>query len=71
MSAEPSVIRMANDIARNQAHLSPADAAAVIANHIRSFWDPRMRAELARLVAADPTSVSPVVLDALSDLAGR
>ena len=54
MSNEPSVIRMANDIARNQAHLPTADAAALIASHIRSFWDPRMRAELARLVAADP-----------------
>ena len=60
---------MANDIARNQAHLSQADAATLVANHIRSFWDPRMRAELARLVAADPDSVSPVVVEALLDLA--
>jgi formate dehydrogenase subunit delta len=69
MSGEPSVIRMANDIARNQVHLPTADAAALIARHIRSFWDPRMRAELARLVAADPSLVSPVVVEALSDLA--
>ena len=68
VSQEPSVIRMANDIARNQAHLSQTDAAALVANHIRSFWDPRMRAELARLVAADPSSVSPVVVEALLDL---
>jgi formate dehydrogenase subunit delta len=71
MSQEPSVIRMANDIARNQAHLSQPDAAALIANHIRSFWDPRMRSELARLVAADPSSVSPAVVEALVDLSGR
>jgi formate dehydrogenase subunit delta len=71
MSTEPSVIRMANDIARNQAHLPSADAAALIAGHIHSFWAPRMRDELARLVAADPTSVSPVVVEALLDLARR
>ena len=62
---------MANDIARNQVHLPQADAAALIANHIRSFWDPRMRSELTRLVAADPDSVGPAVRAALADLAAR
>jgi formate dehydrogenase subunit delta len=69
VSDEPAVIRMANDIARNQAHLPTAEAATLIANHIRSFWDPRMRSELARLVAADPSAAAPVVVAALRDLA--
>jgi len=38
--------RMGNDIARQFAHLPPADAAEAIAAHIESFWDPRMRRTL-------------------------
>jgi formate dehydrogenase subunit delta len=71
VSHEPSVIRMANDIARNQAHLSDAEAAAVLANHMRSFWDPRMRSQLRLLVETDPSSVGPVVAEAVAELARR
>lgn len=39
-----SVVRMANQIALNFAHLSVDDAALATADHITHFWDPRMRA---------------------------
>ena len=39
-----SVVRMANQIALNFAHLSERDAALATADHIAHFWDPRMRA---------------------------
>ena len=43
------VVRLINDIAV-QFHRMPVDAAGeAIANHIRQFWDPRMRSQLAAL----------------------
>ena len=35
--------RMANDIAKNFAVLGKDEAISSTANHIRMFWDPRMR----------------------------
>lgn len=43
------VIRLANDIAVQFPHLSVPAAAQAVAGHIRSFWDPRMRARLLTL----------------------
>ena len=58
-------VRMANDIARQFAHLPPAEASAAIANHIHAFWDPRMRARLDHEVARDPDQLDPLVVDAV------
>ena len=50
MSAE-TLIRMANQIAANF-HAYPEDEALeAIANHLRQFWEPRMRADLQAAVA--------------------
>ncbi|MFF5990974.1 formate dehydrogenase subunit delta [Prauserella flavalba] len=57
-------VRMANDIAVQFRHLPLEEAAKAIANHIRMFWDPRMKSELRRLVEEDPTSFDPVALTA-------
>jgi len=65
---QPSVVRMVDDIARNLAHVPEAERAHVIAAHIRSFWDPRMRAQLAQLVHDDPSAYSPVVVAAVAAL---
>jgi formate dehydrogenase subunit delta len=59
-------IRLANDIAA-QFHYLPEDAAVeAVANHMRMFWDPRMRAELRQLVeggqAAD--DLDPIATEA-------
>ncbi len=64
----PRVARLADDIARNLAHLPPDEAAGAIAGHLRSFWDPRMRRQLKELVTADPSIVDPVVVTAVSRL---
>jgi formate dehydrogenase subunit delta len=61
--------RMGNDIARQFAHLPASEAAAVIAEHIEKFWDPRMRRNLEALVAAQDDSLDPVVVDAAGRLA--
>jgi formate dehydrogenase subunit delta len=65
---QPSVVRMVDDIARNLPHLPEPERAQMIAAHIRSFWDPRMRAQLAQLVADDPSAYSPVVVAAVAAL---
>ena len=66
---QPSVVRMADDIARNLPHLPEGERAQAVANHIRSFWDPRMRSQLAQIVRADPARVDPVVVAAVGRLA--
>ncbi len=63
---EPAVVRMANDIARQFAHLDPQDAAAAVANHIAQFWEPRMRREIRAEVERDPDQVFPAVATAFS-----
>ncbi|MEU6645166.1 formate dehydrogenase subunit delta [Saccharomonospora sp. NPDC046836] len=57
-------IRMANDIAVQFQHLPPEQAAEAIAAHIRMFWDPRMKAELRRLVTTDADDLDPLALAA-------
>lgn len=39
-----------------------------MAGHIRSFWDPRMRAALARHVAAGGAGLQPLALAAMRSL---
>ncbi len=61
--------RMGNDIARQFAHLPPAQAAEAIAHHIETFWDPRMRRGLETLVAEGDDSLDPLLVDAAGRLA--
>ena len=49
MSTEERLVYMANQIAREFAHVG--DPAAATADHIAKFWDPRMRG---RILAGDP-----------------
>lgn len=67
----PPEARMGNDIARQMAHLPPAEAAETIANHIERFWDPRMRRNLEALVAAKDETLDPLLVDAAGLLAAR
>jgi formate dehydrogenase subunit delta len=58
-----NLVRMANQIAANLAH--EADPAAATAQHIRSFWDPRMRA---MILAAPAETLSPAAQSAIDRL---
>jgi formate dehydrogenase subunit delta len=60
-----ALVRMANQIAANQPHLSDDDEASVVAAHLRMFWTPAMREQLQRAVAAEEVDVSPVARAAL------
>ncbi|HEY6796806.1 MAG TPA: formate dehydrogenase subunit delta [Kineosporiaceae bacterium] len=57
-------VRMANDIAAQFGYLPPQAAARAVANHLRSFWEPRLRAELVRHVAAGGAGLDPIVIEA-------
>jgi formate dehydrogenase subunit delta len=61
---EPRVVTLAHDIAHNLVNLPDQQRAEAIANHLRSFWDPRMRTQLKLIVDADPDIVEPVVRQA-------
>ncbi|MGY4099007.1 formate dehydrogenase subunit delta [Nocardia sp. R16R-3T] len=39
-------MRLATEIAAQFRHVPPQEAAAPIAEHIRRYWEPRMRAQL-------------------------
>ncbi len=56
---------MADQIARNFAALGEDEAVAATADHISSFWDPRMRAQL---LDADGAGLSPVAARAVEKL---
>ncbi len=58
---------MANQIARNLAFQSEAEAIETTAQHIRDFWDPRMKAAL---LAGDRTGLDPIAAAALERLRG-
>lgn len=57
---------MADQIARNFAALGHDDAVAATADHIATFWDPRMRAAI---LAADAGLLSPIAAAAVRRLA--
>jgi formate dehydrogenase subunit delta len=57
---------MAEQIARNFAAQGEPQAAEATAEHIRLFWDPRMKAAL---LADDRAALPPVVLAAVEKLA--
>jgi formate dehydrogenase subunit delta len=63
-------VRMANDIAAQFRHLRPDAAAAVLADHVRQFWEPRMRTQLQAAVADGAEGVDPVVAAAAALLGG-
>lgn len=60
MSGSPA-IRMAHDLAQQFRHLADEDSAVRIAHHIRTFWEPRIRAELIDAVRAEGETIDPVV----------
>jgi len=60
-----SVIRMGHDIVRQFAHQPPEQAVEEVSAHLLKFWEPRMRSELRRCVAADDFNLEPVLAEAV------
>lgn len=60
------LVKMANDIA-NFFRIKPADqAVAGAADHIKKFWDPRMKAKMAEHLAHGGEGLSPLAREAAS-----
>ena len=59
MSTGERLIYMANQIARNLASEGGERSAEMVADHIRSFWDPSMRPRNVAHAADRPKALSP------------
>ena len=64
--------QMANDIA-NYFASEPDRAAAVagVANHLRRYWEPRMRKQIIAYLDADGTALSSLAQAGVAELADR
>lgn len=69
MSTGDRLIYMANQIARNMASEGRERAEVMVADHIRSFWDPAMRARIGQLAAERPGALSPIAAAAIARIA--
>ncbi|MFC7221215.1 formate dehydrogenase subunit delta [Streptomyces polyrhachis] len=63
------VLRLAGDIAAQFRHVPGEEAAVKVADHVRLFWDPRMRAQLRTQVEREGEHCDPVVRRAAALLA--
>jgi formate dehydrogenase subunit delta len=64
MSELRDIKRMANQIATAFQAYPEEQAVRETANHIKSFWDPRMRRQLAEIIAKDEAALNPIALAA-------
>ena len=60
---EETLVRMANQIA-DFFKAQEADAVASAADHIRKFWDPRMRSKMREYLKTGATGLSPLARQA-------
>jgi formate dehydrogenase subunit delta len=60
------LVYMANQIARNFTALGTEEAIAATAQHIRDFWDPRMKAQIRSVNETDGDALSPIAHAAIA-----
>lgn len=60
------LIAMANQIARNLAIQGEEEAARATCQHLKDFWDPRMKAAI---LASDRSALDPIARAAVDRLA--
>lgn len=63
-----NLVHMANQIGKFFASRDPATAAESIADHLRSFWDPSMRAEIIACLDEGGEGLDPAVREAVASL---
>lgn len=59
------MVRMANQIAAYFEAYPRAEALAGISNHIKNFWNPRMRKQLDEFIGEGAEGLSPLVVSAI------
>lgn len=66
------LVHMANQVAAFFASYPEAEAIEGTANHLKSFWDPRMRQQIeAHLAEKAGEGLSPVALEAVKRIARK
>ena len=63
-----TLVKMANQIGQFFSAQKTGDQAASAADHLRKFWDPRMRAGIIDYVAQGGQGLNPVALEAVKRL---
>ena len=64
-SPEDKLVRMANQIGQFFQSQPHQEAVAGIADHLRSFWTPKMRRQIADHAAAGGAGLDPLTLEAV------
>jgi formate dehydrogenase subunit delta len=64
----PKLVYMANQIGKFFVSEDRATAVAAIADHLRKFWDPRMRAEIIAHLDAGGEGLDDAVRQAVAEL---
>jgi formate dehydrogenase subunit delta len=67
MSPE-KLVHMANQIATFFGTQPGSDQAERMAQHLRDYWDPRMRAQIAEIALRPESDLSPLAQDAVERL---
>lgn len=57
-------IRLINKVVVHFGYLPTEQAVTEVADHVRKFWDPRMKRRLLELVDSEPSDLEPVALAA-------
>lgn len=65
MSSSDTMVTMANQIARNLEIQGADKAAAAMAAHIKTYWDPYMLKTIAAHLATGGAGLTPIARDAL------
>ena len=60
------LVHMAGEMAGFFRSYPDDEASRGIADHIKAFWTPKMRQALMARVAADPTGIDPLVVQAMA-----
>jgi formate dehydrogenase subunit delta len=68
LSTHDKLVYMANQIAKFFAPQGDADAIAGTADHLRKFWDPRMRSLILEHLAAGGAGLDPIARAAVEQL---
>ena len=68
-SPEDKLVRMANQIGQFFQSQPHDEAVAGITDHLRSFWTPKMRRQIADHAAAGGAGLDPLTLEAVRHLA--
>ena len=69
MSTTDRLIYMAHQIARNLVALGEERAVSALAEHLNSFWDPRMKSQIVAIARDQPSRLSPMVTAAVARIA--